>query len=330
MIHSAAASAGVSLAQYLLQIRNIDLGVILYGTIFISVPGILTNVLNIVVFNRSSFKGSIPFFYTILSIADIIAQLNAIFLNFPLLYDHQLNNSSIVICRLSASSLRVVAHVSSWTQVIITVDRMLNILYNAKYKQISGHKYHLICLVGMISILLAFNWITFDYVIINESRTLVNNQTIIQFRCNNQRHHGQYLQISGLLLRALVPFVIMFLCNLVLINALYAQKKKINKLSKKEFNFAFTIIATNYLFLLLNMPLTIYQLFIQWPNVNTEDHRARIGLLQRVGYYTHLSYSAYTILIYLRFNKLFRKEFFSIFKCSSTNQVKTQTSQKSN
>jgi hypothetical protein len=97
----------------------------------------------------------------------------------------------------------------------------------------------------------------------------------------------------------------------------FKRKKKVNTRNKKELNFAITIIALNSIFLFLNSPLVILQIYEYVPSRNTPELTATINLFRTIGVYSALSYQAYTFIFYYKFNKIFKKEANEIIFCRS-------------
>jgi hypothetical protein len=296
------------LASLMLYYRTITATVPFYGTIFMTFSGIVLNAFNIVIFNRKSFTNSIRFFYTALSCADLFSLINCAVIYFPWAFYDDLGTYSDFLCRLLWLTRRASIHISSWIQVLITMDRAFSILLNAKYKSIYGRKYLWLSLIGIIVFITAANsgnW----FFLRSEIRTQSKNQTIITYRCASpSRQFGFFVNLIGFLLRAVIPFLFMFSLNIVLIYAIYVQKNKVNKLNKKELNFAITIISNNYLLLIFNMPLILFQIYEYLPNNPSDELTARLTMLRIIALYINYTYCALTFFFYLRFNYLFRKE----------------------
>jgi hypothetical protein len=294
-------------------IREIDRIIVFYGGILLGIPGIFLNVLNVIVFNQKSFSGSVRIFYTFQSIIDGLRILNTMYIQFPTALGQDFTTWSEFMCKFANFFQRVVAHLCSWILVLITIDRMMSILYSLKYKQITGTKYSYTCLCFIFIILSAINWSNFSFSLV-ANQINVNNQIIVTRSCVLPSQFSAYLNIVGFMVRAVVPFIIMFICNLVLIYELYSQKKRVNKLSRKDFNFALTIVAINYLFFIFSMVLNFQQAWTLFPQSNTDEQRALSLLLNRAGVYFNLIFYSFTFFFYLKFNSIFRKEVLRMLK----------------
>jgi hypothetical protein len=302
---------------YVLQLRRLEERAIFYGTIFMVFPGLLMNILNIVVFNRRAFAANMRFYYTFLSALDAFNLLVCVVSFVPFSYERGLNFQSDASCKLLSFLRRLGTHSSSWTLVIISFDRVFYIMFNATYRSILGAKYFLSSVTLMLSIVTATSCISFVFML-TETRLNVNNQTLLLLDCVAPRSMGLWVNVSAFLMRAIVPFVLMFTLNLVLIRKLFWIKSQVRKVnsSKKELHFAFTIIAINYVFLLLNLPLIAQQIYEYWPNTDSDDHRARMRLLQVLSGILLYAFHAYTLFFHLKFNIIFRKELLKIIRIS--------------
>jgi hypothetical protein len=306
-LSSAQTATATPLDEYLAQMKSIQDGIIFYGTIVLLFPGFVLNVVNMVVFSRSSFSRNIRFFYMAQSVADTLRVVSSIIQYFPrVLIGTDLNFGVEAICKIINLFNRTFTQAPSWTQVAFSIDRTFNVLFNAKYKMVAGTKYLWSYVVFIGVLVTALCWTSFASTTRVQSAT--SNQTFILLDCSLPSRFITYHELSGFFSRALVPFVLMITFNGVLIHALYTQKKRAKKLNKKDFHFAFVIIALNNAFLLINTPFAIYQVYNQVPNVGTEDHRARMAVFRIAGIYTSLIYPSYTFFLNLKFNKLFRKE----------------------
>jgi hypothetical protein len=301
-------------AQFIANIKQIENKFTFYCTLFVVIPGIAMNFANTLVFSQKEFKKSIRYLFTCLSIIDIFNLTVCVLLFFPQTLDelNQLSIKSNLICKCTAIALRFFTQASSWLQVLISFDRVFSATYPIKYKSQFGTKYVMIALPTLLTILLAasFSNLTFE---LNQRQTNFNNQTPL-FSCLPPRSVGLALNISGILIRALVPFSLMFTFNSLLIYIIF--KKKVQHLNKttnrKEYNLAFTIIGMNYLFLLLNMPLTVLQINEYVVTITNPDQRALVNLLQKISTYLMYLYSAFTFLYYLKFNFIFKRVFYKL------------------
>jgi hypothetical protein len=286
--------------------------------LLIMIPGLALNVVNVIIFNRKAFTTNVRFFYTFQSIGDALALTIAMFVFFPIYIDKDLTIVSEFLCRFIYILRRIGTSLTPILQIMISFDRVFFTLFNSKYKSIVGVGY-LLGSLSCVLILVALNASLNASFFLNERIVLVNNQTIIIRECIAPRNLGMILSLSALFTRAIIPFALMLLFNAILIYKLFIQKSQINKWSNKDHSFAVTIIAMNFLFFILNMPLSIQQLYQYWTVIGTDDHRARVRLIEWISAGCVFIFPAYTFLFHLRFNSIFRRELFKVIKVEQIN-----------
>jgi hypothetical protein len=310
------------------QFRQIEQTIALYATFVMAFPGLLLNAVNIFMFNRKAFTKNMRFFYTCESLFDMLNLVYCILTYLPIALNQSLITQSHFACKFISFTRRFASHAPSWILVIITFDRVIGTFYSVKYKSMFGIKY--MCLSVSTTLALLFATSTLNLVFtLNESSstTGANNRTTTLRECVAPRHLGLLVNVSAFLIRAIVPFLIMFTFNLVLIYKLFWHKSQISRLNKKEYHFAFTIIAFNYIFLFLNLPMTIQQLYEYWPTSSGDEHRALMRFLQVVGGTFMYSFSACTFFFHLRFNVIYKREMRSIFKQIFNNRTNSFNNQ---
>jgi hypothetical protein len=298
-------------SEYATQLNFVTQRLIFYGTLFIIIPGFVLNSINFIIFSRKAFLENMRFYYRVQSVFDPLNLIVWFFIYFPLVFNTDLTNHSLFACRLIYVIRRIAAQNSAWVQVIISFDRVFSTFFSAKYKQVVGAKYLWGSLVAIVVIIVSTSLINLSF-FMRTNEIVVNNQTIVQQQCIVERSIGLVINVSGFLMRAILPFIFMLIANLTLIYKLFWQKSQLNKLSKKEYNFAFTIVFNNFAYLVLNLPLTAQQIYEYLPNTATAEHRALMYMILIIGSCCCCSYWAYSFFIYLKFNKTFKKELFKM------------------
>jgi hypothetical protein len=297
--------------------------IVFYGTLFMAIPGVFFNIMNMIIYRRGAFTPSMKFFYTFQSIFDLSSMFLWLIIFFPLRFGVDVNLYSEFGCGLSWYLRRVCGQMSSWAQVLISIDRIFSILFSVRYKAIVGRLYFWTASLGILVVICAAcfgNW----YYGIVQINAVSNGQVAVQLGCF-AKMYGMLISVQSIVFRTVIPFPVMFGSNLILIYSVYSKKAKIKKLSKKELNFAFTIIAMNYAFLLMNTPVAVNQVLEYIPN-SAADHLARLNIYRNVSILIIYAYQAYTFLFYLKFNRIFRNEVLKLFFKKFTAQTTTMVS----
>jgi hypothetical protein len=297
--------------EYILQLRFISQRLIFYSGIFVAFPGLILNTVNFFVYFKGNFTKNMRFYYSLQSICDLLSVVNWLLVTYLPTLGIDLAILSDFFCKFLFTWRRVMAQSSSWLQVMISIDRLFSTFFSAKYRQVLGAKY----LIGSVTlielVIVSTSMINLSF-FLNIAVSTVNNQTVIQRTCAPMPGFGFIINVSGFSMRVVLSFLCMLVANLVLIYKLFIHKSHMNKLSKKEYNFAFSLIANNFAYLIFNLPFSVQQLIEYLPIINTAEDRAFWNFISVIGTICIIFYWSYTFLIYLKCNNSFRKELFRI------------------
>jgi hypothetical protein len=201
---------------------------------------------------------------------------------------------------------------------MISFDRIFSTLFKTKYKFLSGKKYLWVCVLLILTILFASSFINLSFHLL-AIPVSYNNSINFTHICIPSRELSFLISMSGFIIRVVIPFLLMLVFNCILIFKLFWQKRQTNRLSKREYIFAVTIIVMNNEFLLFNTPISVQQIYEYLTTATTEEQRAIISLTQKIAGFFLYSYYAFTFLFYLKFNIIFRRELFKSFQLRSNN-----------
>jgi hypothetical protein len=298
-------------SDYIQHLRFIAERMIFFSGIFVAIPGLILNTVNFIVYFKGNFTKNMRFFYSLQSICDLLNIVNWLLVTYLPTLGIDLSLQSDFLCKFLFTVRRVMAQSSSWMQMMISIDRLFSTFFSAKYRQVLGLKY----LIGSVTlielVIVSTSMINLSF-FLNVAVSTVNNQTVIQRVCAPRPGFGFIVNVSGFSMRVVVPFLCMLVANLVLIYKLFIHKSNMNKLSKKEYNFAFSLIANNFAYLIFNLPFSLQQLLEYLPIINTAEDRAFWNFISVIGTILIIFYWSYTFLIYLKCNNSFRKELFRI------------------
>lgn len=112
----------------------------------------------------------------------------------------------------------------------------------------------------------------------------------------------------------LIPFLLMFICSVALIHYIFKMRKRVKYQSSKEskshvkdIQFSVTILLMNVNFLVFNLPICVLNFISVAPFL----------LESRFDYFFYSQYF-FNFYIYLFFNKLFAREFWSFLGVENT------------
>lgn len=293
----------------------------LYYVNLIIVPlGIVFNFLNLFVFSRKRFKNdTMGFYYTLLAILDIFVLIMLFLGFFGISIDRDFTEISNFSCKAISYFLRVFIHMSSWLNVLITVDRLVCIKYSNK-------KFHFLKNKSILSIIIFVLFLIFCLVNIPNLFFSLNNQSQYNesldkndkiFKCCGSYEISMSRDLIFNIIASFLPFVCMLGTNIWLIRILFKSRQKVNNDSsmKKDYNFAFSLIALNIFFLITLIPMAINTVLIHVFYYQNKNSPLFYGASLSIFITTYISSLNFAIpfLLHLEFNKLFKKEFKSIF-----------------
>jgi hypothetical protein len=300
-----------------------------YVSVIFLIFGILFSSLSFLVFirkNLSAKKNMMGFYGIVQCVIDLVTHLLGFYYYFTISMGDDKQLHSDIFCKLKNFLVAWVVQLSSWLQVMITIDRIISVKYPNRFKILKDRRFLFMIVVALYASLSIANCLNFFYYIEDVTVQAINNSnsslTIKEKICTSNRTIVFIRDLIGILLRTIVPFLITFVLNFLLIRCLIESKKKINKDKhlKKERQFAITIIALNCLFFVTQLPLGASLILLnvkQYAIIPTNT--ALIRLIFFVAVYIALLFNTLSFMVYLTSNKLFRKEFFQMFHVAKNN-----------
>jgi hypothetical protein len=307
-----------------------------YATRIITPIGIFLNICSFLIFTRERFhKTTMGFYNMALAIFDILALTITFILFFPITIGNDLSVISDVSCKLISFLVRTFTQVPSWLQVMVSFDRMLSVKYPQRFSLLNKKSF----LAGIIGIIVCMVMIInipnfFMNIEIESSFDSTTNSTRIKKSCTGTFEMLLVRDLIGLTNRTIVPFILMISFNIVIIRKLLKTKRGIfknksqqnirNRSNKKEYQFAFSIIAINISFLLILSPLTIGQILKYIFMIGLTEEQQEIAVIvvtlnymNFISIYIALLNNALSFFTNLVFNKLFRQELQAIITNSA-------------
>jgi hypothetical protein len=311
-----------------------------YSSLTFLPVGIIFNFITILIFQRKTFNSSsnmMGFYYSVLAIIDTISLAVGIVTYFPTSLYYDLRLISDVSCKLLWFLRRVLTALSAWFQVLITLDRTLNISYPNRFT-IFKKKFNLLAITFFtlltIVILQIGNFFYYREYYLDEYHTSQNINHNTGFSNSNDTSKfvlicdGSFgivfsTSLLSILIRIVLPFVVMAGLNLKLIDVLIKSKRnfhktkketgiKLDKSLKKSYQFATTITSLNWIFFCFNFPLAIglllKNIFTYFIFFDPPEYLAISNDIYNIGTMLSFFHQALTFFINLRFNKLFRNE----------------------
>jgi hypothetical protein len=228
-------------------------------------------------------------------------------------------------CKLFSYLFRITTQLTSWWQLVMTIDRTLMVKYPRRFK-IFEKKRPLCALLACLFVTLTLvNIVNFLYDLVETTPLQSNstNQTAAVTRACAAPSTALSLirDFVSQLFRTIIPYLLMIVFNFVLIKTLIKSRKKFakNDSLKKEYQFAFSLIAHNTVYLLVLSPVFISLLFVNFyrhilSTPATDGTMMAVNFFHNVTVNLALLNSALSLISNLVCNKMFRKEFLSLIR----------------
>ena len=292
--------------------------------------GTIGNILCLKILFRKRFRRQSTCQYLcILAVIDIlfIYMRSSRFL-YRYLYQVDLRNTSLWICRSYIFLSSTLSHLASWILVIVSFDRYLIMKHLVPHRHASGRVIKSTCI--LILIVSLFNSHYFYILGIQMKFPLPSSQTdrnasnetfdTIRFVCIAplpfKKFFRYYLPIFDLLFVAIIPFILMVLMNIGIIRTAIRSNMLCVSSHKQKRNNRLTImlLSVTLAFMLLTCPSVIYICVNRLMSSNTfSDMKLVIlDLLESLWYTKH----ALNFLLYTLSGQDFRREFRRLITCS--------------
>lgn len=291
---------------------------------FISLIGIITNSLSLVIFSRKRFKNTVfATYFRFLTLIDTFIVLLPINKFFELYFNFYIENQSNFFCKLRMFLPYSIKPNSQWIIVAISLDRFISISRPGKFlfRKKTGFQ------VLACSFMFAFNLIYYSigltpYLMYNITYDNISNTTINSSKCF---FDTPFLFLwMDFLNSAILPFIFITILTILTVKTIIVSRrrstttmiifKKNRKESSKFKDIKFTRISIilNVLFLLFNVPFCLYALINQYIFDSIDPYLDL--LIYVIMLFFHYCNFTSVFFINILSNSIFRDEFFKLFK----------------
>ena len=283
--------------------------------------GFITNILNIVICSRKRMHVNTMGFYNILmSIFNILSFVCAYLLFFPVsagLKDLLLE--SYYSCILVTYSTRVFIQMSSWLNVMVSMDRAILISFPRKFKFLKEKKF-ISCIVLVLFVIICGLNVPNLFFKLGSQITFISNETSNHTICGSSNDIVLLKYTIIIVMRIVVPIVLTVILNIILIRKLFVSRHSLNitRSLKKDYQFALTIVILNFAYMLTETPFMWGTINMYLSN-NEEINKAvslEVLTTAKLIFICTFMLSTYmfgsVFFVNLFFNKIFQKEIRSI------------------
>jgi hypothetical protein len=287
-----------------------------YSLLFLLGMGSLGNLFSFIIFSRNKFRRtSFSLYYRVLAICDTFTLIYTINDMQNELFGIDLQNSSYFWCKTTNYWQYSIAPVSGWLLVVISMERMLNIIRPNKYLFMKNKKTQaLICCLNF-----AYNLIFYIPMIVykdyqeQEAQNDTNSSEII-YKCVDLEEETIVFWLD-LFNSTLLPFLMMAICTSITVSRIFksrskaiAENKHVNaksyKLKQRDTKFAVTSVVLNVLFFVFNLPVCVFYLVDNYITLEDVD-ASLVYSITLICYYLN-----FTVVFYVNLlsNRFFRQE----------------------
>ena len=222
----------------------------LYGSVLVHPFGLICNTFSIIIFSRKKFWDNTMGFYNIILSIDnnIVIAVNFI-MSFSSGYGNDILLWSSFNCAFLFYLSRLSVSFSSWLNVMVSLDRMIFIIFPNRFLFIRNKKILATIMVIMFLLLFAINSPNF-YLYVSNTYTNISNVSTVSYTCGPPKNIEVLVDTIRIFTRALIPFVLIIVINSFLIYKLIKTKNRFknNMASKREYKFAYSISALSVFF----------------------------------------------------------------------------------
>nr|QVK45697.1 G protein-coupled receptor [Proales similis] len=282
--------------------------------------GILLNLISFYAFSRRNLnRTNMGILYMWQTAVDtFLLFISALFIGLSFGLGIRLETTSDLWCRLLSLLRRFAVHASSWMSIFITFDRFLFINFPLGLSQPRQNRKRR--LSALITIMFAC------IILINSANLLFsleeieirqNNLTIVQRRCMPTPLVAVVSDTISILMRTYIPFGVMLALDILILLRLRVLKRGVGAITQREISFTFTVLASDCIFLLFNLPLSIAYITSsvhKLQGVQLEPVTdARFQFASRMAVLFAFVVQCFSFAGHLIFNRLFRQEVSRIY-----------------
>lgn len=302
-----------------LDLIQLSTKIIQWSYIAASVVSLVSNPLTGCIYLTRVFKGqSFRLYYPIILLSTTIP----ILIGSSIYWIQYLFTPDPIICKILIYLSNVTPIFSSWVSALLSVDCSTCLFYPNKFKFLRTLKFQL---AFFFIILLLSSAFVLHLVIQLIPNDFENTPMVCVYYPPNDYDTRAYF-IAYFMLNAMVPFIVMITCSILMIRKLRSIKKKAKKNdskdAKKSQRFARTILGSNLYFLASILPycvVTTVTLVIQsfYVVIPIETY-AYLCITYSISVLILLFYYSTQIAIHLLCNRLFKEKLIALFNCQKS------------
>lgn len=285
------------------------------------IMGSLGNICFLIVYSRETLrKLSIAIYFRFISIINVFIAILVVNTFIQGNFNFNIYDQTKFLCKASYILTYALGPISTWLQVIVSFDRLLNIIFPSKISTL--HKFNFqISIITTIFLANTFYYLftSFDSDLISDPSNYgnlsaaENNATTIYCSLIHYNDLLNWLDLGNVL----VTFVAMSFASVVTIIFIFRSRSRLHLKSsssrvKRDLKFAITSILLNVFYLLTNAPYSLFYSIFYRLLANKDTNSTSwefISLIASILWYFYYCFNFYLQLIV---NSLVRSEFLKL------------------
>ena len=284
----------------------------------ICVLGTLGNILCIIICRRKRVKQhSFSICLIVLAVSDTVSLHSSLWTWWiDLISEHLIVRSSLS-CKLENFLVWLSGDLSSWVLCLITIQRFISVWLPTKAKSLCSSKSSIVGCVTLIVLASAKNlhFVAFEYTIRRRSLENTTFLTICEAKSETYEHFlFNGWAILDLVFGAMIPFLIIAICNGMIVGRLYkiARKRCADSRERKMNNINVMLTLNSMTFLILVVPIFIVSTIISYGKLDPNTMESVIDVYH-ITLLLWLVNPAINFYMYCLGGPLFRRELKEFF-----------------
>lgn len=322
----------LTLSFYINLSNNVDM----YYKLSIVPIGILSNLITILVsMQKGMNKTNMGFFYNCIATANIAQLVFYLFIQKSKhIFNYDLYLLSDVSCKIFKFLRRIIRQLSPLIDTVMTLERFMSVYYPSRMANWRNKSLPIKFIISGILIFAFIDTSNLFYYLetkVHNSHDLAQN--FATKVCTSSRQVLEFSDIGANVLRLFLPFILMSILNMLIIKKMIGSKSKLglnlvtNSLSsKRQNNFTIAVINMNGMFLILNLPLSVFFIckYSNLEKFNSSKHKDIFVLIFTICYEISTLHYVSLLFMSLKFNHTFLNEFKKIFRLTKTGRKKLE------
>jgi hypothetical protein len=297
-----------------------------YFSLIIAVCGTIGSVFTLLIYSSKKMRrNTISLYWCFMGILDILINLESLISLIQINYNLNLFPLFVdFVCQINQYVTYAVGTMSSWILVTISMDRFIYIAFSRRFPFLFKNKFRSF----MIFLIVTCNLVFYLPMAWNSHVVRMNNVTNQTICLDYAFETAYWMNFFGSLI---VPFCLLIFFTVALIVYIKKSRRRVNVAvvssgnrfiveTSRDTKFVVTSLTLNLIFLILNLPLAVYEILNTLVHLSPEVNLFLINLTVTLWNVFYAS----DFYVQLAVNSIVRDQFLVLMKFKSQNDPSTQ------